>query len=784
MSRLLRLLAHKIKSNPIKFILIGVVMCWYYFLLPKHLFPANYATVLESSEGKLLGAKIALDGQWRFPETDSVPYRFEMALLHFEDEYFNYHWGINPISVGKALVENLRQGKVVRGGSTLTQQVIRLSRENQKRTYFEKLTEMILATRLEFRYSKSKILSLYVSHAPFGGNVVGLDMAAWRYFGVKPNQLSWGQCATLAVLPNAPTLIFPGKNQEILKEKRNNLLKKLYQKKIIDQETYKLALAETLPQKPHKLPQIAPHLLGFLDKQKQGEHIRSTIRIALQEKVNQLVNHYYNHYSQSEVYNMAVLVVDVKTRNILAYVGNSPTDEKHQKDVDIIHAPRSTGSILKPLLYAAMLHEGELLPEQLLPDVPTQISGYSPKNFNNTFEGAVGANIALAKSLNVPFVWLLQRFGTYRFYDILQKLQLSNINKHPDHYGLSIILGGAESNVWDLARAYTNLVSELNVFTSKQMYRVDEFQNLRIDQAEKSIDFGKITSEIPTLRAGALWQMFDAMKEVNRPTDDVAWRYYESARKVAWKTGTSFGNKDAWAIGATPEFVVAVWVGNATGEGRPSLTGASYAAPIMFDVFNALPVTTWFTKPYDDLQEVTICEISGFLAKSECPSKQIFTTITPKETSICPYHKIVHLDPKEQFQVNTLCQSPNEIVSKPWFVLPPIMESYYKNNHINYRMLPPFRADCLHSSGTKTLDFVYPKHKNIIYTTKDFGGKLQPFVAKAANSSGEVFWYLNQTYLGTTEFFHEMSVDAPKGNHILRIINTKGEEKVIEIIVK
>lgn len=278
--------------------------------------------------------------------------------------------------------------------------------------------------------------------------------------------------------------------------------------------------------------------------------------------------------------------------------------------------------------------------------------------------------------------------------------------------------------------------------------------------------------------------MFSAMKEVNRPTEDVAWRYYQSSRKVAWKTGTSFGNKDAWAIGVTPEFVVGVWVGNATGEGRPTLTGASFAAPVMFDIFNALPSSSWFSKPYDDLKEISVCEVSGFLAKEECPKKKILSNVTTKEHRICPYHKVVHLDLEERFQVNTSCQSPDKIASKSWFVLPPVMEWYYKMNHINYRTLPPFRDDCLKSENIKTLDFVYPKHNSVIYVAKNFGGEVQPFVAKAVNSSGEVFWYLNETFLGTTDFFHEMNIHAPKGQHFLRIINTKGDEKVIQIVLK
>ena len=770
------------KKRRIYTLLIFALLLWYVFCLPRNLFPQPYATVIESAEGKLLGAKIADDGQWRFPEVDSVPYRFKMSVLQFEDAHFYYHWGVNPVSVGKALWRNVKSGKVRRGGSTLTQQVIRIAREHQQRTYFEKVIEMIWATRLEFRYSKESILKLYASHAPFGGNVVGLEMAAWRYFGVAPYQLSWAQSATLAVLPNAPSLIFPGKNQERLLEKRNALLYKLFSKNIIDKETYNLALLEPLPAEPHSIPQIAPHLLTFVEKKHKGKRVLTSVELPLQEKVNSLVSGYYSHYHQTEIYNIAALVVEVKTRKVLAYVGNTPTDAEHQKDVDIVHAPRSTGSVLKPLLYAAMLHEGELLPTQLLPDIPTQIGGYSPENFSNSYEGAVPADVALAKSLNIPFVWLLKQFTTYRFYEVVQKLRLRNINKHPDHYGLSIILGGAESNLWDMVQAYTNLASTCEVFAHTQQYRSKEFQPLQYN--DNPIDFGKPTSEIPTLRAGALYKMFSAMKEVNRPTDDVAWRYYESARKIAWKTGTSFGNKDAWAIGATPEYVVGVWVGNATGEGRPTLTGASYAAPVMFSIFNALPRTTWFKEPYDDLRQVSVCALSGYLAKPECPKVAVLSCLAPKEVEQCPYHKLVHLDKTEEYQVNATCELPQNIVNKAWFVLPPVMEWYYKQQHIQYRPLPPYRADCLQGSNLRNLDFVYPKHQSIIYTTKAFGGEQQPFVAKAANRSGKVFWYLDDTYLGTTDNFHEMNVFAKEGNHTLRIINEKGDERAITIICR
>jgi penicillin-binding protein 1C len=577
-----------IKQNKIKSLLAFLLVVIYYFSLPRTLFQEPYSTVIESKEGELLGAKIARDGQWRFPAQDSVPDKFKKCIVYFEDEYFYKHPGFNPIAMVNAIKQNRKAGKVVRGGSTLTQQVIRLSRKGKGRTYLEKLVEVVLATRLELGYSKDEILELYAAHAPFGGNVVGLEMASWRYFGVKSNQLSWAENATLAVLPNAPSLIYPGKNQIKLLEKRNRLLRKLNEQGIIDKQTYELSVEEPLPGKPYDLPQIAPHLLQRVAKNQEGARVKTTVGYALQNRVNQIAKYYYNQYKQNEVSNLAILVIDVSNRNVISYVGNSPTDRDHQKDVDIIDAPRSTGSILKPLLYAAMLDDGELLPNTLVADVPTQIAGYTPQNFNLTFDGAVPAHRALARSLNIPSVLMLQDFGVNKFYEELQKFKLKNISKPADHYGLSLILGGAESNLWDLCRSYAGMSSTVNYFNkSNGKYRTNEFTELNYEN-DLEVDFGDESTQKNILGAGSIWLTYNAMEEVNRPEGDEAWKFYDSSLKIAWKTGTSFGNRDAWAIGTNSRYVVGIWVGNATGEGRPTLTGVTSAAPILFDVFNLL----------------------------------------------------------------------------------------------------------------------------------------------------------------------------------------------------
>lgn len=773
------------KAHPKRCLLVSIFIIWYYFSLPKQLFQNPTSTIVEASNGTLLGGKIATDGQWRFPETDSIPEKIETCLLAFEDQYFYKHFGFNPVAIGKALFTNINARKVVRGGSTITQQVIRLSRQGKSRTYIEKLIELIQATRLEFRYSKKEILNLYASHAPFGGNVVGLDMASWRYFGQQPYQLSWAESATLAVLPNAPSLIYPGKNQIRLKNKRDRLLNKLLSQHTIDTLTYDLAISEPLPQRPFPLPQLAPHLTIKLSKTNAGQRLKTTIDRNLQFQVNKIVNRHYQIHRQNGVHNMAVLVLDVDTRQVLSYVGNTPTNLTHQKDVDIITASRSTGSLLKPLLYSTMMDKGELLPDQLVADVPTTIAGYAPENYSKTYAGAVPASQALARSLNIPAVRLLQRYGLHRFKDELESYHIKGLSYSADHYGLSLIVGGAEGSLWDLCKVYAGYAGTLKHYnTTSSEYYTNEFAN-PILLKNKKVDFGTLTKQKPIVGAGSLWLTLDAMQRVNRPEGDEAWQFYDSSRKIAWKTGTSFGNRDAWAIGITSKYVVGVWVGNADGEGRPELTGLHAAAPVLFDVFNLLPRSSWFATPYDDLTSAQVCQKSGFLARELCPKKETLIPILGTTKKPCRYHQLVHLDKSKQFQVNSSCESVQDIVHESRFVLPPLQAYYYKNQNSEYTALPPYRIDCK-NEAKPPMEFIFPKTDSQVHITKSFEGKQQEVILKIAHETPEnsVFWYLNDQYLGATKEFHEMPILPKDGTHRITVIDTQGFEIQRTLVVR
>lgn len=755
------------------FLLLGI---GFWFSIPDKLFNDPTSTILFSREGNLLGARIATDGQWRFPESKEVPEKFEKALLTFEDNYFYSHFGVNPVSMGRAFIQNVKAGRVVSGGSTLSMQLIRISRKGKGRTVYQKIVEIIKSFRLELGYSKKEILALYASHAPFGGNVVGLEAASWRFFGRSASELSWAEASTLAVLPNAPSLIYPGKNGEKLRKKRNRLMNRLRDKEIIDSTTCELAKLEDIPKQVHALPMIAPHLLDQANKEYTGERIKSSIQYRLQLQVNEIVKKHQRNLEANQIYNMAVLVLDVKSGQSIAYVGNTNKQgkENHANQVDVIRAPRSTGSILKPFLFASMLNSGEILPRTLVPDIPTQIAGYSPKNFNLRYDGAVPARKALSRSLNVPSVRMLRSFGVERFHYTMKKLGMLRLNRPSGHYGLSLILGGAEGELWNLCGIYSGLARGLKHYSSDKCYYSNDIRKPSY-RLKDTVLHGKKEAHA-LLSAASIYQTFDALLEVNRPDGENGWKSFSSSRKVAWKTGTSFGFRDAWAIGTTPDYVVGVWVGNADGEGRPGLTGVGAAAPVMFDVFNLLPTGSWFDIPFEEMEEIQVCRESGYRASRWCETVDTMLVCNAGlETLSCPFHKRIHLDKTKRYQVNSSCEEPKNMHHVNWFVLPPAMEWYYKKRNALYRSLPPFREDC---SGHNqiAMEIIYPKGNDQIFVPVDLDGMLGKVVFEIAHHDpeAEVFWHVDGDFIGTTTQFHQIELSPDQGEHLLTLVDNLG----------
>ena len=757
----------------------GLIFAGLFFLflcIPVPRFDDPYSTVLTSSDGRLLGARIADDGQWRFPASNNYSSKYIACVLEYEDQQFFHHAGFNPIAFVQALVENAKAGKVVRGGSTISMQVVRLARKNKPRTYGEKLLEVILAMRLELRYSKKTILDMYAANAPFGGNVVGIDAAAWRYFHTTPDRLSWSEAATLAVLPNAPAMIHPGKSRERLLEKRDALLQRMTTAKLraprkmhipkLNEEDCELALMERLPDKPYDMPMMAYHYLMDQEKKHKGEHIQSTLDYDMQRAVAEIMQRHYQINTKNEIENAAVYVVDYLTQEVVVYVANN-AEAKDAAMVDMVKAQRSTGSIMKPFLFAAMLDDGTLLPTMLLPDIPMSLSGFTPKNYSGQYWGAVPADVALQHSLNAPFVYLLKEYGHQRFHSLLRRLGISGIVFDSDHYGLSLIVGGAEASLFDLVNVYARMGRKLASVVNEQF---DE----------------KVPEDIVPFSADAIAITFNVMKGLTRPVNQIGWSGFSSSKQVAWKTGTSFGFRDAWSIGITDHYVIGVWVGNSDGEGRPGITGVGVAAPLMFDVASMLKDSYTYPSSTPEAIEVEVCATSGYPNTDLCKTTtKVLMPDVELKAGVCPYHKKIFLDSTRQYQVLPDCYPVDQKRYECYFVLPPVQEWFYKRHTPMYRPLPAMYPSCASEHPDEMMAFVYPKSDARVTIPIGIEGKRQQVVFEIAHRDPRktIYWTLNDEYLGKTRLNHQMALDMEKGTYTLRCVDEDGVELRRRIVV-
>jgi penicillin-binding protein 1C len=758
-------------------LVVASFLGWFWQALPTPLLSAPLSPVLFARGGELLGARIASDRQWRFPLQETVPERFAEALIHYEDRRFRQHPGVDPLALARAGWQNLRAGRVVSGASTLSMQVIRIASGNPPRTLTAKARELLLALRLELSYSKDEILALYAQHAPFGGNLVGVETAAWRYFGRAAAELTWAEAAVLAVLPNSPGLIHPGRSRARLQAKRDRLLLSLHAAGRLTALDLRLALAEPLPEQPRPLPRLAPHLLdsladGRVDAGQAGTpRWRSTLDADLQRALGEVMTREVRGLVDAGVHNAAALVIDNHDLSVLAYLGNSRHDDSLSRGhaIDLLQRPRSSGSVLKPLLYALLLQDGRILPQTLVADLPTQINGYAPENFDRSYRGAVPASEALALSLNIPAVRLLRSYGLQRFHAALQAMGMRSLRRAPEHYGLTLILGGAEATPWEVGQFYANLAAIAQSRGAAPAYRVPR---LLIEQSATTI----AASEYG---AGAAWLTLQAMAEVNRPGSDSHWRNFTSSKRVAWKTGTSFGLRDAWAVGSTPRYTVAVWAGNAGGAGVAGLSGTQTAAPLLFAILNQLPDSGWFIEPVHDLKRVATCSIDGFLPREDCPTLAQWAPAGSHFAQASPYHRRLHLDARRQFRVHSGCEPVAAMQAASWFVLPAAIEHFYRRQHPEYRPLPPWRADCVAGAGADdaAIGLLYPPEGSALYIPAELDGERSRLVFEAVHRrrDARLHWHLGQQYLGSTRDFHQLEVLAAPGEHRLTLVDDHGE---------
>jgi penicillin-binding protein 1C len=768
------------------------IVLLFLFAIPPARFPGGFSSAVYARRGELLGASVSDSGQWRLLSAGTdPPERFVRALIAYEDKRFFYHSGVDPVALLRAAIQNKRAGRVVSGGSTISMQVARLGRPGRERAMGEKVVEALMAIRLEFFHGKAGVLRLYVENAPFGGNVVGIEAASFRFFGRSPGSLSWAEAATLAVLPNAPSAAHPGKNRELLQSKRDRLLRELSRQGAISEGDLDLALAEPLPPAPFLLPSLAPQLVARFALAGQAgtspARVDTTLDASLQERAAAILERRVGRLSLGGVYNGACLVARVDTGEVLAYVANvsppagSPDRGNRGYAVDLIRTERSSGSLFKPFLYAAALEAGELGPRSILPDLPTRYGSYEPENNLDTYSGAVRADEALARSLNVPFVRLLKSFGIERFRDLLVSTGMTTLHRDAEDYGLTLILGGAETNLWEICGRFAALARTAASGKGPGAAQIFDLGLTRRELASRPRRPDPFSS-------GSAALTLEVLTKVARPDEEAAWEDYASSRRISWKTGTSFGYRDAWAVGVDGTFVVGVWVGNASGEGRPSLKGTAAAAPILFDLFGFLGaggaredgagdklIEHPAAKP-PALREVEVCADSGWAAGPDCArTETVLVPAAAKDLPLCPYCRSVALSADGRYRVRAEDEPPGSIRIEKRFVLPPAMEKFYSST-IGYRSLPPWKPGSSQNDSDRSLAVISPEEGASLYIPVEITGRpgAAVFTVAHRDPNAVVFWHIDGAYLGSTRGIHSFEVRPGLGKHVLTVVDGSG----------
>ena len=756
-------------SKRLSILLLFLIFVYIMIPLPSPLFQDDHSTVFLDEEGNILRAFLNSNQQWHFPTEKGIkiPEKLKKAVIHFEDQYFHEHPGFNPLSIARALFQNLSSGRTKSGASTLSMQVIRLAYK-KKRTLWNKFIEILQATKLETKYSKEQILKMYLNNAPYGGNIIGYYAASLKYFKKKPAQLTWSQAATLAVLPNSPGLISPAINRDKLITKRNGLLKSLYKKNVFDRETYSVSIQEPLPRNFKPFFVYAPHLAQTL-KNKFHLHsgfVRTTLIKSFQARVESMLEQHLKYLNPTGIKNGAAILVETKTGKIRAYAGSQDFfDKDNSGQVDGVISPRSTGSILKPFLYALSMDEGLILPRTLIRDIPSYFGSFSPSNADKKYSGLVTAREALIRSLNVPAVRLLNAYGLYKFYVFLKSAGMSTIFRKPDEYGLTIIIGGAEATLYDLAKLYAGLGNYGKFKPLMILYNYSD---------------PLLREENQLISPEACYLTLNILKEVKRPGSEYYWDQYQNQYPIAWKTVTSYGQRDAWAIGVTPEWTIAVWIGNFTGEGNTNLSGAKCAAPLMFDIFNLIPKTqknNWFSRAEINLYSIKICMDTGFAAGPNC--ERIAISDSPrglKPLRTCPFHKKIYVTLDEKFRVCSMCWEPGKYKSIKRLFLTPDVAQYLRESGIILSHIPQHKKNCPGFTGTNPVKITYPVQNAKLWIPRDFDGKIQKITFNVAHrySNRKVYWYLDNIYRGFTQDKHKMVFLLNKGWHRIEVVDEEG----------
>lgn len=743
------------------------------FLILNWLFPVpvnqQYSTIITDASGEVVHAFLTPDEKWRMKtELDEISPLLRKTIIEKEDRYFYYHPGINIFAVARAMVKNIVRMKRTSGASTITMQVARLL-EPRRRTWLNKCIEMFRALQLEWKYSKDEILQLYLNHVPYGGNIEGVKAASMLYFNKNPDHLSLAEITALSIIPNRPSSLVMGRNNDLIIQERNRWLKRFAKDRVFTEKEIQDALDEPLTATRGSVPRYIPHLANKL-KKRGGTTIHTNIILNTQLKTEKLVQDYVRVLSLKNIRNAAVIVIDNQTHNVITYVGSGNFyDTVDAGQVNGAAAIRQPGSTLKPLLYGLCIDQGLMTPKYVITDVAVNYGGYAPENYDRQFNGYVTMEYALEHSLNIPAVKSLRMLGKEVMIRQLANCDFQQIKKDQRKLGLSLVLGGCGATLEELTGLYSIFANEGKYFHPHYV------------QNEKQNNKGKTI-----LSPAATYMINETLSKVNRPDFPINWQSTEHMPKIAWKTGTSYGRRDAWSIGYNKKYTVGVWVGNFSALGVPELSGANVATPLLFKIFNTIDYDSdrgWFTKPKD-------CEIR--LACSETgmvPSDHCTNTVTDyfiplvSSTQQCNNMQEVAISADEKISYCKACM-PAAGYKKKWFrIVGADMQHYFSERRIAYQKIPPHNPDCERIFREGGPAITSPKSGSEYFISKKHPEPLQ-LSCYTGNDVSKVFWYINNQFYKATDASSKQFFMPQEGPVKISCTDDKGRNRDVWIRVK
>ncbi len=732
------------------------------FSFPTELLTRKHSTFVYSNNGRLLTAFTSEDRFWRKPvELKDISHKLISSVIATEDRYFYSHPGVNVVSLVKSAIANLQAGRVVRGGSTISMQISRMI-EPKERTIRNKLFEIFRALQMELRYTKSELLGVYFNLVPYGGNIEGVGAASYFYFDKEPDKLSWSEAALLTAIPGSPEKLRPDKCLDCSRSRQEFVLARLHHDGVISSLDYKAALTEEIPSQRLQVPRHAPHLaVSLRSEYPEASLLKTTIRYNIQEVCERIARTYHQKYKAKGINNLAIVVIDNDKSEIMAVVGSPDFDDgRHSGQVDASKAARSPGSALKPFVYGVAFDLGTLSPEMMVPDIPVNYDGYRPVNYDESYRGLISVREALIHSLNIPAVNAAFEVGLEKLNEVLRRGQLTTIDKPYHYYGLPLILGAAEVRLTELTNLYAALARD-GIFKRLKTLKSDENDaGLQLYSPEASY----LLSEI--------------LVDLHRPDLPDSWRASVGNFPIAWKTGTSYGRRDAWTIGYTPRYSVGVWGGNCSGEGSAELVGASIAAPIMFEVMSEInrgKQKEWFEAPAG-LSERVVCGVSGQPVGRFCDetTTEIFLIgISPAAT--CSVHRPVFVDRSTGMRLRASCTSGRDYDRKIVEIWPPRIASWLVNNDMS-APLAPYDPECFAGVDGQNPSIISPEDGAVFEIAYDLPLEYQKIRLQASIASGDgtVHWFLDGKHLRAVEAGEVTFYMPVKGRHKLLCVDDAG----------